>query len=161
MDKKKVVFIVEDDPGFNMLMTNYLTGKNKWEVHSFESGEKCLEKLHLKPDIFLQDIDLPGINGVEVMKRVKQRLPEAEFIFLSAQTDIKVVVDAVQLGAFDYIVKDAYSKENALNKIDQIVKIKHFQDIHNANRKSNTILVILLATTLVALALTWVFRLLS
>jgi Response regulator containing CheY-like receiver, AAA-type ATPase, and DNA-binding domains len=156
MDKKAVIFIVEDDPGFNMLMTNYLTGKNKWEVHTFESGEKCLEQLDLKPDIFLQDYDLPGINGVEVMKRVKQQLPGTEFIFLSAQTDIKVVVGALQLGAFDYIVKDAYAKENALNKIDQIVKISRFLQEQRENKKVNRILTILLIIVLISVALTWV-----
>jgi DNA-binding NtrC family response regulator len=160
MDKKKVIFLVEDDPGFNMMMTNYLTGKNKWDVYSFESGEKCLEQLHLNPDIFLQDVDLPGINGVEVMKRVKRQLPGTEFIFLSAQTDPKVVVDAVQLGAFDYIVKDNYAKENALNKIDQVIKIMHFLNNQHSNKKSNTVLVTLLIITLVALAISWISRIL-
>lgn len=160
MDKKKVVFIVEDDPGFNMLMTSYITGKNKWNVHSFDSGEKCLEQLHLKPDIFLQDYDLPGLNGVEVMKQVKQRLPETEFIFLSAQTDVKVVVDAIQLGAFDYIVKDNYAKENALNKIDQIIKIKILEKKELADKRNNIVLLTILVITLVALGISWISKLL-
>jgi len=140
MDKKRVIFIVEDDPGFNMLLTNYLTGKNKWEVHSFESGEECLKKLDLKPEIFLQDFDLPGMNGVEVMKKVKFFLPETEFIFLSAQTNINVAVEALKLGAFDYIMKDANTKESALHKIDQIFKVKNLLEEKQSGKKMNTIL---------------------
>jgi DNA-binding NtrC family response regulator len=149
MDKKKVIFVVEDDPGFNMMLTSYLTNKNKWDVHSFESGENCMKELDLKPDIFLQDIDLPGMNGIEVMKRVKKMLPEAQFIFLSAQTDIKVVVDALSFGAFDYIVKDGYAKENALNKIDQVTKIAFLENKRKSDKKYNRILLISLVITVI------------
>jgi two-component system, NtrC family, response regulator AtoC len=158
MNKKRVIFIVEDDPGFNMVMTNYLTSKNKWEIHSFESGESCLEKLNLKPEIFIQDIDLPGINGIEVMQRVKQLSPKTEFIFLSAQTDIKVVVDAIQLGAFDYVVKDNFAKENTLNKIDQVVKIMNLSDEKRIDKKSNSILFIMLLALLLALGVVWFYK---
>ena len=155
--KKKIIFIVEDDPGFNTLMTSYLTSRNKWEIHSFESGEKSLEKLNLKPDIFLQDIDLPGMNGIDVMKEVKKRAPATEFIFLTGHTDVKTVVSALQMGAFDYIVKDTYAKENALNKIDQVVKILNYSEEKRVNRNSNRMLiglVILLALVLLILIFT-------
>jgi DNA-binding NtrC family response regulator len=154
MDKKKVIFIVEDDPGFNTLMTSYLTSKNKWEIHSFQSGEECLNRLELKPAIFLQDFDLPGINGIEVMKSVKYRLPETEFIFLSAQTNIKVAIEVLKLGAFDYIVKDSGAKENAINKIDQILMVKKLLEEKRADKSSKLallILVITLAVIIIAL----------
>lgn len=147
MEKKEIIFIVEDDPGFNMMMTNYLTSKNKWEIHSFDNGEECLKQLYLKPTIFMQDFDLPGINGIEIMKKVKGLLPETEFIFLSAQSDIKVVVEVLQLGAFDYIVKDINAKENALNKIDKVFKIKKLIRDKHRDKRNNTILLYLLILT--------------
>jgi DNA-binding NtrC family response regulator len=134
MNKKKVIFIVEDDPGFNKIMTSYLSAKHKWDVHSFQSGEEAIEQLNLNPEIFLQDFDLPKMNGIEVMKQAKRRLPNTEFIFLSGQTNIKVAVEALQLGAFDYIVKDSNAKENALNKIDQIVKLKKLMEDKHSNK---------------------------
>jgi len=158
MDKKRVLFIVEDDPGFNMMMTSYLTEKDKWNIHSFQSGEECLEKMGLKPDIILQDLDLPGINGIEVMKQVKQRSPATEFIFLSANVDIETVVNAIQLGAFDYIVKDSYAKRNALNKIDQVIKIMNFLDEKQANEKSNKVLFIIAAILFIALLISWLSK---
>lgn len=150
MSKKKVIFIVEDDPGFNLLMTSYLRAKDKWDVYPFESGEECLTKIDLEPDIFLQDFDLPGMNGIEVMKKVKLQRPETEFVFLSAQTDVKVAVEALQLGAFDYIMKDHGAKENALNKIDQIFKISSLKEEKHIEKRNNTILwSLLLALTVI------------
>jgi DNA-binding NtrC family response regulator len=134
MENKKVIFIVEDDPGFNKILTSYLTAKHKWDVHSFQSGEEAIEQLNLNPEIFLQDFDLPKMNGIEVMKQTKRRLPNTEFIFLSGQTNIKVAVEALQLGAYDYIVKDGNAKENALNKIDQIIKFKNLMHEKQSNK---------------------------
>jgi len=158
MDTDGVIFVVEDDPGFNMMMTNYLTSKNKWEVHSFLSGEECLEKLELKPVIFLQDFDLPGINGMEVMKRVKLILPETEFIFLSAQTDIHVALETLKHGAFDYIMKDSNAKVNALNKIDQILRLKKLMKEKKNDQISKNILLVLTAILLIILIVVWLLR---
>lgn len=158
MGKRKVIFIVEDDPGFNMMLTKYLISKNKWEIHSFESGEESLKKMNLKPDIFLQDIDLPGINGIEVMNRVKQKLPSTEFIFLSAHNEMNVLIYAIELGGFDYIVKDSYAKENALNKIEQVVKIMDFLAAKQSDRKNNVVLIIVVIVLLLALIVTWVTK---
>jgi DNA-binding NtrC family response regulator len=153
MDKKSVIFVIEDDPGFNMMMTEYLKSKNKWDVYSFITGEECLEKLDLNPSIFLQDYDLPKMNGIEVLKHVKKVLPEAEFIFLSAQTEIKIAVEAIQLGAFDYIVKDGHAKSNTLNKIDQVMKIKKLQEEKKNDKVSKNILLGLLILALIAFIL--------
>jgi DNA-binding NtrC family response regulator len=155
MGKKRVVFIVEDDPGFNTMMTSYLTKKDKWNIYSFYSGEESLEKIDLKPDIFLQDLDLPGINGIEVMKRAKQKLPVTEFIFLSAHSDINTVVNAIQLGAFDYIEKDSHAKENALNKIEQVCKIIDFLDERKADKKNNKTLIVIIIILLAILIISW------
>jgi DNA-binding NtrC family response regulator len=128
MSKKSVMFIVEDDPTFNKLLTAYFNSRNKWEVHSFLTGEESLSKLHLKPVVWLQDFDLPGINGIQVMKKAKKALPRTGFIFLSGQGTIQVAVDSLKEGAFDYLVKDINSKENALNKVDQIMNIRRLED---------------------------------
>jgi DNA-binding NtrC family response regulator len=127
MSEKPVIFIVEDDPIFNKLLTAYFTNKGLWEVHSFEDGESSLNSLHLKPIIYLEDFDLPGMNGLEVMKHVKKVSPSTEFIFLSGQSDLKVAVEILKEGAFDYVMKDSNAKQSALNKIDQIMKIKKLE----------------------------------
>lgn len=132
MTKKPVLFIVEDDETFNKMLSSYFTSKHKWEVHSFLTGEESLKDLHLKPAVWLQDFELPGMNGIQVMKKVKKELPQTEFIFLSGQGSIQVAVETLKEGAFDYVIKDSSSKENALNKVDQVMYIKRLE----TNRKS-------------------------
>jgi DNA-binding NtrC family response regulator len=149
MSKKSVMFIVEDDPSFNKLLTAYFNSKNKWEVHSFLTGEESLNKLHLMPVVWLQDYDLPGMNGIHVMKKAKKELPGTGFIFLSGQGTIQVAVDSLKEGAFDYIVKDANSKENALNKVDQIMYIKKLEN----NRKISKVSIIIVS---IILLISWV-----
>ena len=157
--KQKVIFIVEDDPAFNKMLATYLNAKNKWEIHSFSSGEECLERLDLNPDIFLQDYILPKMDGIEVMKKVKQKLPHAEFVFLSGQSDIKVAVDALKLGAFDYIVKDSHAKENVVNKIEQLVKIFQLIEFKSTQMKSQTILIgSLIASWLILLLVIFILK---
>lgn len=132
MTKKTVLFIVEDDEAFNKMLSAYFLSKHKWEVHSFLTGEDSLKQLALKPVVWLQDFELPGINGIQVMKKAKKELPQTEFIFLSGQGSIQVAVDSLKEGAFDYVIKDSGSKENALNKVDQVLYIKKLEN----NRKS-------------------------
>lgn len=125
--EKSVIFVVEDDVAFNKLISTYIRSKEQYEVYSYLSGEECLEKINKKPDIILMDYDLPFRDGIEVMGVVKKKYPETVFIFLSGQTNVKVAVEALKEGAFDYIVKDNHAKENALNKIDQALRMKHLE----------------------------------
>ncbi len=139
-----VIFVVEDDPVFNKLVSSYLSSNINCKVHSFYLGEDCMEavnNLDKRPDIVLQDYELPFQNGIEVMQYVKKKYPNTEFIFLSGQTNIKVAVNALQEGAYDYIVKDTYAKENALNKIDQILRFKRLEKSNGYNKLSTRILI--------------------
>ena len=124
---KSVIFIVEDDAAFNKLISTYIKSKGEYEIYSYLSGEDCLEKIHKRPDVILMDYDLPFRDGIEVMGVVKKKYPETIFIFLSGQTNVKVAVEALKEGAFDYIVKDNHAKENAVNKIDQALRLKHLE----------------------------------
>ena len=143
---KPVVFIVEDDNFYNAFFSTYLKNK-EFEVYSFLSGEECL-KSNLKPDIAILDYMLTGINGVEVMRRMKPTCPNTEFIILSGQTDIKVALKALSDGAYDYIVKDHHAKENALNKIDQILRYRKMREEKNMYKKS---VIFILSTLIVSL----------
>lgn len=130
--EKSVIFIVEDDAAFNKLISTYIKTKSQYEVYSYLSGEDCLEKINKKPDLILMDYDLPFRDGIEVMSVIKKKYPDIIFIFLSGQTNVKVAVEALKEGAFDYIVKDNHAKENALNKIEQALRMKHLiKDQHS------------------------------
>jgi len=130
-----LIFIVEDNPVYNKLVVNYLQSKKFNRIESFFSGEDCLKKIGLKPDIIVQDYLLEGIDGIEVLKLVKKTHPHTEFIFLSGQDSVDVAVNTLKMGAYDYIVKD----QMALKKlIDKITKILATQKLIRNNRRYKT-----------------------
>jgi FixJ family two-component response regulator len=147
---KLLVFIVEDDNFYNSVISTYLKTKG-FEVHSFLSGEECLENNNFQPDIVLLDYILPGIDGLGVLRKLKTRDPKVEVIFLSGQTDIKVALEALHEGAYDYIMKDHHAKENALNKIDQIVRYRKILKEKELYKKSIVIILIVLVLSWIGL----------
>jgi DNA-binding NtrC family response regulator len=158
MKKKPVIFIVEDDPGLNKLYTVFLTNKEMGEIHSCLTGEECLEKLKtLRPDIVVQDFELPGINGIETMIEVKKISPGTKFIFMSGQTSIKIAVEALKLGAYDYIVKDPYAKENLANKIKQIVTIEKLGEETKRSKKLMILFIIVAALAWITFLVQFLF----
>lgn len=133
LKRKQVIYVVDDDKPLNIMICKYLQSKGFSKVTGFYSGEEFLKNSDFTSDpIIIQDFDLPGMNGVEVIKTTKKDHPNAEFIMLSGQSSIDVAVEAIKYGAFDYIIKDTYAKENASNKILNILKIKEAQ----LNKKS-------------------------
>jgi DNA-binding NtrC family response regulator len=126
--KNPCIYVVEDDNALNKMLVSYLKSRNLKEVHGFISGEDAVKSLsENQPDIVIQDYDLPGMNGIDTMKKVKEQYPDAIFIFLSGQSSVKVAIDALNDGAYDYIIKDNFAKENAVKKIKQLLYIKKLE----------------------------------
>jgi DNA-binding NtrC family response regulator len=150
---KPVVFIVEDDNFYNTLLSTYLKSKD-FPVYSFLSGEECLAKTDVQPDIVISDYILTGINGVDLMHKMRPQAPNAEFIILSGQTDIKVALKALSEGAYDYIVKDNHAKENALNKIDQVLRYRKMRQEKDLYKKS---VIFILAALIISLIVIFVY----
>ena len=134
MEKGIKIFVIEDDKFYNSVVTNFLKLKG-FIVNSFLSGEDAIAYNDTTPDIALVDYNLPGLNGIETMKTLLKKYPKAEFLLISGQTEIKVVIDSVHEGAFDYIVKDEHTKENAYYKIQQILRYRKVNREKNIYRK--------------------------
>ena len=126
--KDKLIFIVEDDKGLNALTTKYLKKLGFTNIKSFHTGEDAVKSMDKKPFVVIQDYDLPGINGLQVFEQTKSISPESEFLFMSGQTDIKVVIDILKKGAYDYVVKDTYAKENVSHKLERLFKIRRLEE---------------------------------
>ena len=156
--EKSVIFIVEDDAAFNKLISTYIKSKSEYEVYSYLSGEDCLEKINKNPDLILMDYDLPFRDGIEVMGVIRKKYPDIIFIFLSGQTNVKVAVEALKEGAFDYIVKDNHAKENALNKIDQALRMRHLEKDQRSYKMVIRLLAGIIILSWVALFLYFLLR---
>ena len=101
------MLIVEDEPDISSCLQDYFSSRG-FSVSIAFSGEQALDCLiHAcsEPEVVLLDVILPGISGLEVLKRVKDLYPEARVIMVSGLTDPEVREEARSYGASDYVAK--------------------------------------------------------
>ncbi len=101
----KLVFIVDDQPPIQKLLSYWVKDKWGYKVEVFGKGEDVLKRLNAKPDCILLDIMLPGMSGIDVLKKVKEADENLPVIMLSAQGRIEVALEAIRIGAYDYFPK--------------------------------------------------------
>jgi two-component system response regulator AtoC len=121
-EKAFKIFVVEDNEWYNRLLVYNLELNPDYEVTSFLNGKDCLNHLNDRPDIITLDYRLPDMNGVEILKKIKEENEDIEVILISEQNDISVVVDLLKHGAYDYLVKTEDIKERLLNTVSNIRK---------------------------------------
>lgn len=98
-----------------------------FEVFTALSGEDGLKLFHEeKPDLILLDIVLPGLDGVEVLRQIKQANPTAIVIMMSAYHLVERAVEAMKLGAFDYLVKPFHLEDmmNTLHRATEVLTLR-------------------------------------
>jgi DNA-binding NtrC family response regulator len=102
---KVQVLIVDDDQDINLMLSALM--KKEGLIHSsVYDGETALQILsEIKPDMLLVDVRMPGISGMEVLKRVKEIDPDLPVVLITAFADIPAAVAAMRAGAFDYLPK--------------------------------------------------------
>jgi len=99
------ILVVDDEPDAVELLVEYLTGKGH-TVTSAASGPEALHKLKEdRPHLILLDIMMPGMSGLEVMKRARAIDSEVGIIVVTAAHDEELGRQALTLGAFDFITK--------------------------------------------------------
>lgn len=102
------VVIVEDDSEIRESLELLINGTPDYEcLKSFEDAETALKWLNEEiPDVVLMDIGLPGISGIEAIKRIKQKYPSLDVLVLSIHENDEYVFDALCAGATGYLTKD-------------------------------------------------------
>lgn len=104
-DMAKTILIVDDEERVVQSITGVLEDEG-FRVAAAKSGEEAIETFQREnPDVTLLDIWLPGMDGIEVLKRFKGILPECQVIMISGHATISTAMAAVKLGAFDFIEK--------------------------------------------------------
>ena len=100
----KVLFI-DDDEGIRKVFS-ILLRKEGYQVFTAENGEEGLKIFKQEiPPIVIADVKMPGINGIEVLKRVKEINPEAEVIIITGHGDMNSAIEALKLDASDFLPK--------------------------------------------------------
>jgi len=102
---EKMILIVDDDESIVQSITGVLKDEG-FQVATAQSGEEAIETIQREnPDVALIDIWLPGMDGIDVLRRLKGMVPECQVIMISGHATISTAMAAVKLGAFDFIEK--------------------------------------------------------
>lgn len=122
MSAQLKIFVVEDDQLFAKTLKFHLSLNPDYEVELYPDGKKCLDNLYKNPAMITLDYNLPGLTGLQVMRKIKELNKDIPIIVISSQHDVKVAVDLLKEGAYDYIVKDEDMFQRmwkALNEINE------------------------------------------
>src|SRR5215204_4951237 len=104
--KKPYVAIVDDDAGFGAYLRTFLSLRG-YEARCYTRGDELLAAMKQMeaPDVVLLDVMMPGLDGIATLRALKASRPEAQVIMLSGRNQVSTIVEAVRLGAADYVVK--------------------------------------------------------
>lgn len=101
------VLLVDDERIFLESMSKVLRGRG-YEVGTAASGVEALEEVRFKTyDVVVLDLRMPGMDGLEVLGRIRKNTPLLPVILLSGHADVSMAVEAMQHGAVDYLLKPA------------------------------------------------------
>jgi two-component system response regulator AtoC len=113
----KRIMVVDDEAPFRKLLERRLS-KDGNAVEAFESSESALSAAEQKQfDVALVDIKMPGMDGIELLRRIKEIHPSMEVIIITGQGTIDSAIAAMKLGAYDYLTKPC-----KLSELDLIVQ---------------------------------------
>jgi DNA-binding response OmpR family regulator len=104
---KMRIMLVDDEERF-LQTTQKLLSKNGFEAITATSGRQCLQKLAQElVHVVILDVKMPGMDGVETLRRIKQQFPMTEVIMLTGHATAESAVEGMKSGATDYLVKPA------------------------------------------------------
>ena len=102
--RKKSILVVDDDADVRRGLVMLLGGE--YEVREAADGESCLRAVaQACPNLVRLDVAIPGMTGIEVLRQMRSRCPNTPVLMLTAQTDISLAKQALDLGATAYITK--------------------------------------------------------
>ncbi len=135
------ILIIEDEPAIRRVLAKILSEENKeYEIEEASDGVEGLEKIKKEEyDLVLCDIKMPKLDGMEVLTSSKKIKPEIPLVMISGHGDLETAVNAMKLGAYDYISKPPdlnrllNTVRNALDKKELVVENKRLKKKINKN----------------------------
>jgi NtrC-family two-component system response regulator AlgB len=120
------VLVLDDDPQIVRTLELMLRHDGH-EVLTASSGELALERLEIEAvDIALVDLQLPGMSGTEVLRKLRDTHRDVETVIITAYGSIETAVEAMKEGAFDYLTKP-FSPDQVRHRLRQIYRMKHLE----------------------------------
>jgi Response regulator containing a CheY-like receiver domain and an HD-GYP domain len=134
--KNRTLLVVDDRPDNLNILISYLE-KYRFRIQVAKSGEEAIQRLEKMnqrpdrrlPDLIIMDIMMPGIDGLEVCRRIKtsKTLGNIPIIFLSGKDDLKSKTLGFELGAVDYITKP-FQLSELKARVKTHIELKRYQD---------------------------------
>jgi len=123
------ILIVDDDKNIAKLIEDTLKAEKKYDFTSVTNGEACLKYIaEQMPDLILLDIQMPGIDGIETLRRIKELDPRIPVIMISGLDSLEKAVQSMKLGAYDYIAKPFKDKNRLAVTIRNALMTRDLQN---------------------------------
>ncbi len=123
MPDKAKLLIVDDEDTLRLLVRSELEQRG-YDVDEADNGETALEKMEINRfELVILDIRMPGIDGMEVLKRIREKNLAEKVIMLTGVDELKIARDSLQFGANDFLTKP-YEIRTLLACIDRVLKEK-------------------------------------
>jgi DNA-binding NtrC family response regulator len=105
MDEKTKILVVDDEEVVRLSHIRTLASMH-CNVEVVRDGNEALQVMEQRPaDVVLLDLRMPGMDGMSVLKLIKQKWPETEVVIITGYPTVETAKEAVRLGAFDYLAK--------------------------------------------------------
>ena len=103
---RKTIMVVDDDKNTRRLIEDILKKTRRYDVIQAANGEACLKKLDEEDiDLVLMDIQMPGIDGIETLQKIKERFDHLPVVMMTAHGTIERAVSSMKQGAYDFVTK--------------------------------------------------------
>ena len=117
----KHICVLDDDKSIRWVLDKALRKEN-YNVSCFENVESFLEDFQkISPDIIISDVRMPGINGIDMLEKIKREYPSIPIIIMTAFSDLETTVSSLQKGAYEYITKP-FDIDNVISIVNSACK---------------------------------------
>lgn len=118
MENKPTVLVVDDD-NVSLSLLVKLVEKLDYSVIQAQDGQQALQALHAQPvDLVIADYDMPNLDGLALLKAVKEEFPRLPYILVTAYSNVKVIREAWENGAFDFFQKPVF-----VDRLNQTIRL--------------------------------------
>lgn len=114
--------LIVDDAAFMRMMIKDVLTKNGYNIAGeAENGQKAIEKYNeLSPDLVIMDITMPEVDGIQAVKAITKEHPDAKVIMCSAMGQQAMVIESIQAGAKDFIVKP-FQADRVIEAVKKVI----------------------------------------
>jgi DNA-binding NtrC family response regulator len=122
MNKKlnKKIFVVDDDWFVTTYLEQTLKNIGYSDIATYASGKDCLKHIHHNPQVVFLDYQMDNMDGLDVLKEIKNYFPGISVVFTTGLEDLSVAVASISNGSFDFLLKKNITEDEVSNILERI-----------------------------------------